>query len=770
MKVSLNWLKSLIPLSIAPEEIERLLTGSGLEIEHFEYVDSIKGGLRGLIIGEVLTCTQHPNADKLKLTTVNIGQGEPLSIVCGAPNVKAGIKVIVAPVGTTVHPMQGEPFTINKAKIRGEQSEGMLCAEDEIGLGQSHEGLLILPDNAIIGTPITEIFPVQSDVVFEIGLTANRGDATSHWGVARELATLLKLNITLPSTLPIAQLSDEPVTIINHDEDACRRYSGIVLNNIKVQDSPDWLKQRLSSIGLKPINNVVDVTNYVLHELGQPLHAFDLRAVANSIHIKCNQKEKFTTLDGVERQLNGQELMIYNANEAMCMAGVYGGIHSGVQSDTQSIFLESAYFSADVIRKAAKQHGISTDSSFRFERGTDPNMCIKALERAVELLASCANAQIGSKLYDLYPKPINNQAIELRAERIESVLGIVIPEQAIEQILNGLGIVITSKANGIYQLEVPPFKSDVTREIDVIEELIRIYGFDNVPLQHNMQIALNYNNKSRLRQTEQSISQILMANGFREIMSNSLSAKAYYNEPNLIELSNPLSSEMDVMRGNMLMGALSSIAYNKNRKQSNTRFFEFGRVYKSHPKGFIEQDQLIIIASGNQYNESWEIANKAVDHYYILSLANKLKAAFKNQNLNIESNQVEADTLKQFGIKDQVFYTVIDWTKLAQNYSFKLKDIPQFPMVRRDLSLVLDQATNFNAIERIILGLKNQHIAAWNVFDVYQGKPLEANQKAISIAFELFDANKTMTDADIDPIMQALITQFESQLKAIIRK
>jgi phenylalanyl-tRNA synthetase beta chain len=770
MKVSLNWLKSLIPLSIAPEEIERLLTGSGLEIEHFEYVDSIKGGLRGLIIGEVLTCTQHPNADKLKLTTVNIGQGEPLSIVCGAPNVKAGIKVIVAPVGTTVHPLQGEPFTINKAKIRGEQSEGMLCAEDEIGLGQSHEGLLILPDNAIIGTPITEIFPVQSDVVFEIGLTANRGDAASHWGVARELATLLKLNITLPSTQPIAQLSDEPVTIFNHDEDACRRYSGIVLNNIKVQDSPDWLKQRLSSIGLKPINNVVDVTNYVLHELGQPLHAFDLRAVANSIHIKRNQKEKFTTLDGVERQLNGQELMIYNATEAMCMAGVYGGIHSGVQSDTQSIFLESAYFSADVIRKAAKQHGISTDSSFRFERGTDPNMCIKALERAVELLATCANAQIGSKLYDLYPKPINNQAIELRAERIESVLGIVIPEQAIEQILNGLGIVITSKANGIYQLEVPPFKSDVTREIDVIEELIRIYGFDNVPLQHNMQIALNYNNKSRLRQTEQSISQILMANGFREIMSNSLSAKAYYNEPNLIELSNPLSSEMDVMRGNMLMGALSSIAYNKNRKQSNTRFFEFGRVYKSHPKGFIEQDQLIIIASGNQYNESWEIANKAVDHYYILSVANKLKAAFKNQNLNIESKQVEADTLKQFGIKDQVFYTVIDWTKLAQNYSFKLKDIPQFPMVRRDLSLVLDQATNFNAIERIILGLKSQHIAAWNVFDVYQGKPLEANQKAISIAFELFDANKTMTDADIDPIMQALITQFESQLKAIIRK
>lgn len=770
MKVSLNWLKSLIPLSISPEEIERLLTGSGLEIEHFEYVDSIKGGLRGLIVGEVLTCTQHPNADKLKLTTVNIGQGEPISIVCGAPNVKAGIKVIVAPVGTTVHPLQGEPFTINKAKIRGEQSEGMLCAEDEIGLGQSHEGLLILPDTATIGTLITDLFPVQSDVVFEIGLTANRGDAASHWGVARELATLLNQKITLPNTQPIAQLSDEPITITNHDEEACRRYSGIVLNNIKVQDSPEWLKQRISSIGLKPINNVVDVTNYVLHELGQPLHAFDLRAVEKNIHIKRNQNEKFTTLDGVERQLNGQELMIYNAKEAMCMAGVYGGIHSGVQSDTQSIFLESAYFSADVIRKAAKQHGISTDSSFRFERGTDPNMCIKALERAVELLATCANAEIGSKLYDLYPKPINNQAIELRSERIESVLGIVIPERAIEQILNGLGIVITSKANGKYQLEVPPFKSDVTREIDVIEELIRIYGFDNVPLQHNMQIALNYNNKSKLRQTEQSISQILMANGFREIMSNSLSAKAYYNEPNLIELSNPLSSEMDVMRGNMLMGALSSIAYNKNRKQSNTRFFEFGRVYKSHPKGFIEQDQLIIIASGNQYNESWEIANKAVDHYYILSVANKLKAAFKNQNLNIESKQVEADTLKQFGIKDQVFYTVIEWPKLAQNNSFKLKDIPQFPMVRRDLSLVLNLATNFNAIERIILGLKNQHIAAWNVFDVYQGKPLEANQKAISIAFELFDANKTMTDADIDPIMQALITQFESQLKAIIRK
>ncbi len=770
MKVSLNWLKSLIPLSVSPEEIERLLTGSGLEIEHFEYVDSIKGGLRGLVVGEVLTCEQHPNADKLKITSVNIGQSEALKIVCGAPNVAAGLKVIVAPVGTSVHPINGEAFTITKAKIRGEQSEGMLCAEDEIGLGDSHDGLLILPTESVIGTPLTQFFPVQSDVVFEIGLTANRGDAASHWGVARELATLIKEPLVIPSYKTIPTNTNNPINISVIDEQACKRYSGVVLENIQVKDSPEWLKQRLNSIGLKPINNVVDVTNFVLHELGQPLHAFDMRAVGNTIQIKRSQNESFKTLDGVSRQLNGQELMIYNAEQAMCMAGVYGGLDSGVQNDSTSIFIESAYFSADVIRKAAKQHGISTDSSFRFERGTDPNMCIKALEGAVELLSDCAGATVGSMVYDIYPTPIQNIEITLRTERIKSVLGIDMPETDIESILLGLGIIIRSKSEGKFQLEVPPFKSDVTREIDVIEELIRMYGFDQVPLQQHMQIALNYTHKSKLRQTEQRITQLLLANGFREIMNNSLSAKSYYNDMPLVELSNPLSSEMDVMRGNMLMGALSSVAYNKNRKQNNTRFFEFGRIYKTHPKGFSEQDQLIIIASGNQYNESWEITNKAVDQYYLLSIANKLKSAFKHPQFTIECHQVEADLLKQFGIKDQVYYLLMDWTKLIQKEAFTLKDIPQFPMVRRDLSLVLEQSTPFKAIEQIIKSLNNSHIVSWNVFDVYQGKPLEANQKAISIAFELYDANKTMTDADIDPIMQALIAQFETQLKAIIRK
>lgn len=773
MKISLNWLKTLIPLTQTPEEIEAILTATGLEVEHYEYVDSIKGGLRGLVVGEVKTCEKHPNADKLNLTTVDIGQGDLLNIVCGAPNVTAGIKVIVAPVGTLITPSTGEPFTIQKAKIRGEQSEGMLCAEDEIGLGASHAGLLILPEHLELGSKLSDYFKVESDVVFEIGLTANRGDAASHLGVARELSTVLDIPLLSYSNDMPKGNTNKSIQIEIEENETCPRYSGIVLENIEVKESPDWLKTRLNSIGLRPINNVVDVTNFVLHELGQPLHAFDYNKIkGQKIVVKRNSKEKFTSLDGVERTLHGHELMIYNAEEAMCMAGVYGGADSGVTNETKTIFIESAYFSPDVVRKAAKQHALNTDSSFRFERGTDPEMCINAIARACNLLNELAAADIASEVYDVYPSALAPFNVELRKEKILQITGIEIPEAKIESILKGLGIITLSKQNDAYQLEVPRFKSDVTREIDVIEELIRIYGFEHIPLQRNLQLSLNYKSDNKQRKGEIKIAELLKANGFMEIMNNSLgSDKLYEDKSNLVYLSNPLSAEMNIMRSSMLFGALESIAYNKNRKQLNTHFFEFGKIYNNKEKGFKEQDQLIIIASGNKTNESWEQKSSAVDYFFIKGICEKICALFAIKSFDYKIEEVDAALLQKFGIKDKVFYAVFDWTKLLkQKQNFILKAIPQFPMVRRDLSLVLSKETKFEQVKSIINKKGGSKIVSCNVFDIYEGKPLESNQKAMSVSIELYDNEKTMSDADIDPIMGSLIQAFESELNAIIRK
>ena len=773
MKISLNWLKTLIPLTQTPEEIEAILTATGLEVEHYEYVDSIKGGLRGLVVGEVKTCEKHPNADKLNLTTVDIGQGSLLNIVCGAPNVSAGIKVIVAPVGTLITPSAGEPFTIQKAKIRGEQSEGMLCAEDEIGLGASHAGLLILPEHLELGSKLSDYFKVESDVVFEIGLTANRGDAASHIGVARELSTVLDIPLQFQTKELPKGTQSKSIQIEIEENETCPRYSGIVLENVEVKESPDWLKTRLNSIGLRPINNVVDVTNFVLHELGQPLHAFDYDKIkGQKIVVKRNKKEKFTTLDGIERTLHGHELMIYNSEEAMCMAGVYGGAYSGVNNETKSIFIESAYFSPDVVRKAAKQHALNTDSSFRFERGTDPEMCIPAVLLACNLLAELAGATVASEIYDVYPTVLEPFKFDLRTEKIRQITGIEIPETKIESILKGLGIKVLSKQNNAYQLEVPRFKSDVTREIDVIEELIRIYGFEHIPLQRNLQLSLNYKSDNKQRKGEIKIAELLKSNGFMEIMNNSLgSDKLYEDKSSLVYLSNPLSAEMNVMRSTMLYGALESIAYNKNRKQHNTHFFEFGKIYNNKEKGFKEQDQLIIIASGNKTNESWEQKSNAVDYFFIKSICEKTLALFDVKSFDYKIEEVEAGLLQKFGIKDKVFFAVFDWTKLLkQKQNFVLKAIPQFPMVRRDLSLVLSKETRFEQVKNIINKKGGSKIVSCNVFDIYEGKPLESNQKAMSISIELYDNEKTMSDSDIDPIMGSLIQAFESELNAIIRK
>lgn len=774
MKVSLNWIKTLLPLTQTPEEIEAILTATGLEVEHYEAIESVKGGLKGLVVGKVESCQRHPNADKLNLTKVDIGSGELLSIVCGAPNVAQGQKVIVATVGTTIHPLKGEPFTIQKAKIRGEVSEGMLCAEDEIGLGESHDGLLILPEDTLIGRSVAELFNIESDVVFEIGLTANRGDATSHLGVARELATVLNLPFAVHTSDILSTKDSVSLNIELKDEDACPRYSGLVLDNIKVSESPEWLKNRLGSIGLKSINNVVDITNFILHEIGQPLHAFDYSKIkGDTIRIqRAVTGDKFVTLDGVERTLKGNELMISNAEEPMCMAGIYGGADSGVSNSTTKIFLESAYFSPDLIRKSAKLHGISTDSSFRFERGTDPEMTITALKRAAALLTEICGARVVGNIIDHYPSPLEPFAVDLKRSNIRKIIGIDIPAETIKQILTGLGITILSENESGFLLSVPRFKSDVSREIDVIEELIRIYGFKHIPLERSMTMSLRYEKDSPLRQAELHISELLRANGFREIMTNSLSSDKYYEDKSqLVYLSNPLSAEMNVLRQSMLYSALESVAYNKNRKQSNTRFFEFGKVYFQKEKGFKETEQLLILASGSQSDESWETPAKNADQYFIRSLVNKVYHLFHTQADKLDIVEVDTKTLQLFGIKDRVFYAVMDWTKAAKTQvKFKLQAIPQFPSVRRDLSLVLDKQVKFDKVEAIIKKQNNKLISGINVFDVYEGKPLEASQKAVSISIDLYDENKTLSDQDIDPLMEKLIQQFETELNAIIRK
>lgn len=763
-----------MPLEQTPEEIEAILTATGLEVEHFEPFESVKGGLKGLIVGKVESCEKHPNADKLSLTKVNIGGEALLSIVCGAPNVQAGQKVIVAPVGTVIYPVKGAEFTIQKAKIRGEASEGMLCAEDEIGLGESHAGLLILPDETPIGTAVADLFNVYSDTVFEIGLTANRGDAASHLGVARELATVLKKDFTVHTAELLTSPKSHSLEVRVEAPLACPRYTGLVIDNIQVSESPEWLKNRLLSIGLKPINNVVDITNYILHELGQPLHAFDMAKIkGNQIIVKRSTiEEKFVTLDGIERSLKGHELMINHSYGPMCMAGVYGGKDSGVSDDTKSIFLESAYFSPDVIRKASKSHGINTDSSFRFERGTDPDMTITALKRAAALIAEICGGIVNGDVMDFYPEPVLPVQVELKRSHIRKILGIDIPAEEIRSILTRLGISILSENETGFLLSVPAFKSDVTREIDVIEELIRIYGFKHVPLERSMKMSLSYEKGHALRAGEQTISLLLKGMGFREIMTNSLSSDKYYEDKSfLVYLSNPLSTEMNVMRGHMLYSALESVAHNKNRKQNDNRFFEFGKTYRQKESGFVEIDQLLILVSGKQTDESWEYPSKDMNLHYVKSVVNRVYQSFKAPLGKYELKAVDDSTLNLFGIKDPVYYAVLDWTGLLKsNKTFELKPIPQFPVVRRDLSLVLDQTIKYEQIENIIKSEKNKLISKVNVFDVYQGKPLESHQKSISISIDLYDEYKTLSDNDIDPLMDKLINRFEKEINAVIRK
>mgnify|MGYP003333077525 CR=1 FL=1 len=611
MKVSYNWIKQYLNVDLAPEKVSELLTDSGLEVEGMETFQSIQGGLEGLVIGEVLEKEKHPDADRLNLTKVDIGSAEPLSIVCGAPNVEKGQKVVVATVGSTLFPSEGEAFKIKKSKIRGFESHGMICAEDEIGLGKSHEGIMVLDSNVVKGTKASDYFSVENDVVFEIGLTPNRSDAMGHFGVARDLAAVLtsheivKAELELPSVDQFKKDDDSlSIEVIVEDMEACPRYTGVTITGIEVKESPEWLQNRLKSIGLNPINNVVDVTNYVLHELGQPLHAFDAEKVGKKVVVKkLSEGTKFTTLDEKERTLTANDLMICNEHEGMCIAGVFGGLDSGVTEKTTAIFLESAYFNPVTVRKTAKRHAVNTDSSFRFERGVDPEMTLVALKRAALLIKQIAGGNISSDVIDIYPNKITGSSIEFDLGYCDKLIGKSIDRGLIKTILSSLDITIEQENENTWSLYVPPYRTDVQRPSDVVEEILRIYGYNNIESPSKLNTSLSYGVKPDKVKLQNMIADFLANNGFNEIMNNSLTAGVNFDETTSVKILNPLSNELDIMRQDLLVGGLQSVAYNLNRKAESIKFFEFGRSYFKTEEGYQENDLLALIIAGKKGSE-----------------------------------------------------------------------------------------------------------------------------------------------------------------------
>lgn len=816
MEVSYKWLQDFIELPESPEEVGKLLTATGLEVEGIEKIDAVPGGLEGVVIGEVLTCTKHPDADKLSLTTVDVGApaeagqaSQPLPIVCGAPNVAAGQKVVVALVGATLHPSTGEAFQIKKAKIRGAASEGMICAEDEIGLGTSHAGILVLTTDLPNGTPAARYFNLESDYQIAIGLTPNRIDAASHYGTARDLKAVLKRPITLPSVEKFMVHNHElTLTVRVEDEAACPRYTGLTMSGLTVGDSPAWLKQRLLAIGLNPINNIVDVTNFVCHDLGQPLHAFDAaKIIGNQVIVKTlPEGTPFVTLDGVERKLTATDLMICDTEKPMCIAGVFGGQHSGVSAETTSIFLESAYFSPTSVRKTAQHHGLKTDASFRFERGIDPNITVFALKRAALLIQEVAGGIVTSDITDIYPNPIKPFRVPVRYRNIDRLIGINIDHAEIHRILEALDIAIENPDDAGFTAIVPPYRVDVTREADVIEEILRIYGLDNVPLSTNLAAeSLSEFPKTDPDQWLSRVGQLLAANGFYEILTLSLTRPAYHDAIRSalpgddITLLNPLSEELSVMRQTLLFSSLETLLYNLNRRQKDLKTFEFGKVYhKVKGEGdttkYVERMRMSIALLGNQQSESWLQKGQPVAFHDLTTAVQRVLNLFRIKSFD---TQPADPTLFQYGLtyvvnkkplvslglvhpkltklvdlKQPVFYADFDWQTLLKAATTKARyeEVSRFPDVRRDLSLVLDTGITFEQISRLARQTERKLLRAINVFDVYEGENLGAGKKAYSVSFTLQDAAQTLTDITIDKTMQRLMTAFEQELGAVIRK
>ncbi len=815
MNISLNWLKDYLKTDLNVEEICEILTSIGLEVGGFEKFESIRGGLKGLVIGEVKTCEAHPDSDHLHITTVDLGDGRLTPIVCGAPNVAAGQKVVVATIGTVLYDGDKE-FVIKKSKIRGQESEGMICAEDEIGIGHDHAGIIVLPADAKVGTPAAEYYNITTDYTIEIDITPNRVDGASHLGVARDLSAYLQQKQESCYTLPAvehfkADSNTAGISIEVQRPEACPRYAGVCIEGVKVQESPEWLQNRLKAIGLHPINNIVDITNFILFELGQPLHAFDKDKIkGNKVIIRSFPTgTKFTTLDGVERELNENDLMICNTEEPMCIAGVFGGLKSGITENTTNVFLESACFDSVFVRKTARRHGLNTDASFRFERGTDPNIAIYALKRAALLIQELGGGRITSEIIDIYPTPIADFEVEVYYAHIDRLIGKAIGHERIKKILKALEIKIVREDEDKLLLHVPPYRVDVRREADIIEDILRIYGFNNIEVPAKVNSTLSFSQKPDDFRLKNQIADLLAANGFNEIMNNSLTKASYfenletYKPENTVMLFNPLSSDLNAMRQSLLFGGLESISYNINRKNSNLRFFEFGKAYtfhskegKNHLKQYKEEDKLALFISGNKIQPSWNSKEQKTDFFNIKSYTEMIlkRLGFKVENLTLDEatediyregitysqkdkhivtlGMLSHKILKMTGIEQDVYYAEFSWEnilKAVKNHTISFTPMPKFPAVKRDLALLLDKKTGFKEVRDIAMRTEKNLLKAVNLFDVYEGEKLGADKKSYAVSFTLQDEEKTLTDKQIDKIMNKLMGTYKHLLNAEIR-
>lgn len=820
MNISYNWLKDYLDFDLQPDEVAAALTSIGLETGGVEEVQTIKGGLEGLVIGEVLTCEEHPNSDHLHITTVNVGGAEPLQIVCGAPNVAAGQKVVVAVNGTKLYDGD-ECFTIKRSKIRGVESNGMICAEDEIGIGTDHAGIIVLPADAVVGTPAKEYYNVKSDYVLEVDITPNRVDATSHFGVARDLAAYLKqngkpANLKRPS-VDAFKIDDEvpAIEVVVENKEACLRYSGITIKNVTVKESPEWLQNRLKVIGLRPINNVVDITNYILHGVGQPLHSFDADKIkGNKVVVRsATEGAKFVTLDGVERTLTDRDLMICNVEEPMCIAGVFGGLDSGVTEQTKNVFLESATFHPTWIRKTARRFGLNTDASFRYERGLDPNQTVEVMKRAALLIQEVAGGTITGAIQDIYPVPVAPYRVELTYDKVNTLIGKVIPVETVKSILESLEMKIVSETAEGLVIDVPVYRIDVQRDVDVIEDILRIYGYNNVEFSDNVKSNLSYQTPTdRSYKLQNLISEQLCGCGFNEILNNSLTRSAYYDNlstypvSHCVMLMNPLSADLNCMRQTLLFGGLESVEHNAKRKNGNIRFFEFGNCYDyniDHKKEgetlaeFSEDYRLGLWVSGSRVDNNWAHPNEKSSVYelkaYVENILVRLgvnlqKVIFGNLANDIYSAGLSITTssgrqlgtmgivspkiCKELDIETDVYYAELSWTLLMKEIKkskVTFSEISKFPAVKRDLALLLEKNVQFAEIEKIATESERKLLKDVALFDVYEGKNLPAGKKSYAVSFYLQDEGKTLNDKQIDAIMKKIQTNLEHKLGAQLR-
>lgn len=819
MNISYNWLKNYINIDVTPDDLSKALTSIGLEVGGVEEVQTVKGGLEGLVIGEVLTCANHENSDHLHVTTVNLGGEEPVQIVCGAPNVSAGQKVVVATVGTILY-SGDESFTIKRSKIRGVESLGMICAEDEIGIGTSHDGIIVLPADAVVGTLAKDYYGIKSDYLLEVDITPNRIDAASHFGVARDLAAFYALKdksvkLLRPSVDAFAVQNTNltiPVTVENAD--ACPRYSAVTISGVKVTESPEWLKNALLIIGLRPINNIVDVTNYVLHELGQPLHAFDADKIkGGEVCVKTlAEGTQFTTLDGIERKLNSADLMICNAEAPMCIGGVFGGLDSGVTETTQNVFLESAYFNQVSIRKTARRHGLNTDASFRFERGCDPTNTIYVLKRCALLIQEVAGGTISSEIVDVYPEEVKPFEVEVSLRKINTLIGKAIGKESIETILTALEMKIVIQNEGGYVLHVPAYRVDVQRDVDVIEDILRIYGYNNVEIGETLKSTLSYSSKPDSYKLQNLISEQLTAQGFNEILNNSLTKGSYYSDltsfpaANSVKIINSLSSDLNVMRQTLLFGGLENINRNVNRRNADLKFYEFGNCYYYNADNkkegetlaaYSEDFHLGLWLTGSKYTQSWTTADQKSSIYELKAYIENI---FKRLGFNLRklvSGEYADDLLSEaltiysprgnklavYGIvhpkirnvadiDQEVYFADLNWNAILSElgeHKVQYSELSKFPEVKRDLAMLLDKSVTFAEIEKIAFETERKLLKKVTLFDVYEGKNMEAGKKSYAVSFLLQDDSKTLTDGQIESIMKKLLGNFESKLGAKLR-